>query len=492
MSAVTWRLDARRSYLAHARVLAGRHGPGPWPDGGEPLPDAPEAPPLLSDTVLDGIRAHHTALDDGHDSALALAELIRTVPVDLRALHDAAALVAPLEIADDLVDQLRALHRDDLRTIGRWLAENGTMRSAVALGIILLGVAGDERDRELLLLLGALELLTLYAVVALRNTQPDHDRAVFEMARRVDGWGRIHAVERLTGSADPRIRAWLLRDGFRNRILDEYLAYIAAATGDLAGALAADTIDEALLDGAGDILLALARGGPAEDMRDYTEAPLAIGRYLHHAGRAAPTLHRIGIVGALQRFGADEGWQLAQRCADLTDRPDWRAVLDEALASAELEKFHEAIWPAEQVGRYFTDRLRWHLSHHPYDRTLWFSLLDHHDVGVAVELATRLLPLADLATGPGLVLEEYGDTPSSVLDLVVSRLPEHPGTGSALVRTALSNATVRNRHMALNALETWPPEDPPVGDLRAAEALEPDDELRERLRAQLRRHVERR
>ena len=69
---------------------------------------------------------------------------------------------------------------------------------------MLLGVAGDGRDRDLLLLLGALEDLTLYAVVALARTQPDPDRAVFEMARRVAAWGRIQAVERLKAPATRR------------------------------------------------------------------------------------------------------------------------------------------------------------------------------------------------------------------------------------------------------------------------------------------------
>ncbi|WP_146603884.1 helix-turn-helix domain-containing protein [Micromonospora deserti] len=96
--------------------------------------------------------------------------------------------------------------------------------------------------------MGALEDLTLYAVVALRRSQPDRVDAVFDLARRVDGWDRIHAVNRLADTGDPQIKAWLLREGFRNTILDEYLAHTAATTGDLAGTLAQDTIDEALLE----------------------------------------------------------------------------------------------------------------------------------------------------------------------------------------------------------------------------------------------------
>ncbi|GLY04330.1 hypothetical protein Acsp01_47090 [Actinoplanes sp. NBRC 101535] len=48
-------------YLAHALALSAEHGPGPWPDGGEPTPAAGAARPLISDTVGDGIRTHHMA-----------------------------------------------------------------------------------------------------------------------------------------------------------------------------------------------------------------------------------------------------------------------------------------------------------------------------------------------------------------------------------------------------------------------------------------------
>jgi hypothetical protein len=72
--------------------------------------------------------------------------------------------------------------------------------------------------------LGELEEFTLYAVVALLNTQPGRQRAVFDLARRVTGWGRIHAVERLKDCDDPDVKAWLLRDGFRNDVMDEVVS----------------------------------------------------------------------------------------------------------------------------------------------------------------------------------------------------------------------------------------------------------------------------
>jgi hypothetical protein len=150
--------------------------------------------------------------------------------------------------------------------VARHLTEYGSARNTVKLGIVVLGECGNESDRGLLLLLGAVEEFTLYAVVALIKTQPDRERAAYELARRVKGWGWIHAVERLEDTDDPEIKAWLLREGFRNDIMDEYLAHLAATTGDLYTALLDPDVDGALLEGAGGILAALALGGHAKDM----------------------------------------------------------------------------------------------------------------------------------------------------------------------------------------------------------------------------------
>jgi hypothetical protein len=262
MSGGAWRLpeaaEAQSTYLSHALALAALHGPGPWPDGGYPLPDEdPEREQLMSGAVLDGVRTHHFGSKPDPDAGSRIADLVTdlvTGPPSRQAcasLHAALADHPALDLADALGDQLRRqdLPADRLRAVGRWLAEHGTRREAVAGEIVLLGLAGDERDRDLLLLLGALEDLTLYAVVALVSTQPDRDRAVFELARRVDGWGRIQAAERLTGTSDPEIKGWLLRDGFRNKVMTEYLAHLAATTGELYTALLDPEPDEALLDG---------------------------------------------------------------------------------------------------------------------------------------------------------------------------------------------------------------------------------------------------
>lgn len=456
--------------------------------------------------VLDGVRTHHFGSAPDPDTAARIADLVAdlvTGPSSLRAcagLHAALAGQPALQVADELGRQVRrrGLPADRVRAVGRWLAEYGTRRDAVAGGIVLLGIAGDGRDRDLLLLLGTLEDLTLYAVVALARTQPDPDRAVFEMARRVATWGRIHAVERLEGTSDPQIRGWLLREGFRNEVMNEYLAHLAATTGDLYTALLDPEPDGALLDGASGILDALCgAGGPAKDIRDYPDGPSVIGRYLTLVGDRAPSLARAGIVLGLGDFlesdeaaGLDWGSgspdELRDACRVLARQPSWRAVVEDTLTGPDLAAFRRALWPAAQLGIPTRQRVRARLRTDPFDGYLWHSLLENcpaAETGDLISLAQDLLPLADLAAGPA-ISHGIGPgyyPPDHVLDQIVGWLGAYLGRGWVLIKTALRNPVIRCRNTAIRTLTHWPAQAIPAdaAAVRGALQTEPDPRTRD-------------
>jgi hypothetical protein len=125
------------------------------------------------------------------------------------------------------------------------------------------------------------------------------------------------------------------------------------------------------------------------------------------------------------------------------------------------------------------DRIRARLRSNPHDGYLWQSLTD--DMDDVLVLATELLPIDELATGPSLEVGLGGDSPEHVLDLIVSRLDAHPGKGWHLIRAALANRTIRNRNMAVRALAAWPADlvpDEAVDAIRHAMQLEPDAKVR--------------
>lgn len=61
----------------------------------------------------------------------------------------------------------------------------------------MLGVTGLGADVAVVRMHGAHEEFTLYSAVAVSNGLPDPEAELWALAASVDGWGRIHCVERL-------------------------------------------------------------------------------------------------------------------------------------------------------------------------------------------------------------------------------------------------------------------------------------------------------
>ncbi len=496
-----------------------RYGPGPWPEEAYRLPDDPPPPGddelFMPSVVRDGVETHHfsTPPEAGMATRVA-ATLERMVAADLRhddlvRLHELLADAPALSIADDLLSEIgrRGLPGERVYMIGRHLAEHGTRREAVKIGLVLIGAYGDADDRDLLFALGTLEEFTLFAVVALVRTQPDCDSAVYELARRVEGWGRIHAVERLTGCDDPEIKAWLLREGFRNKVMDEYLAYIAATTGDLYSALLGEDIDDPLLDGAGDILAALAQGGPAQDICDYAEAAPALHRYGELIADREATLRRLhdllAICAMLSHPGSLDGLNWSEQTAEALRRrfvaivrqPRWRDLVLDHLADPRHPRFNLALSAAVDLRLRVIPQVLTRLEIHPLDEVTWHLGIHRataEEARLLVDAAERHLPLRDLANGPGDHLGlGPGYAPDRALESLVHGLGAVPGIGLPLLRTALANRVTRTRHAALRALAEWPASavpDQAVEWVRQAAAVEPRQWLQQEMTAFVARH----
>jgi len=165
--------------------------------------------------------------------------------------------------------------------IGRYLAVRAAHREAVKFGLALVGAFGTAQDLEIPATLGLHDEFTLFAMVAIGRLSSDPEADLWNLAKKVKGWGRVQIVRRLCDTQNPEIQAWMLREGFRNEVMDEYLACICARAGRLHEALNQQFVDRELLDATADIIRALINGGPAEDMDDYEHSADVCEAYLN-------------------------------------------------------------------------------------------------------------------------------------------------------------------------------------------------------------------
>lgn len=456
---------------------------------------------------LDGAVGHHAGGGEAAARADRTGDLFvkaasRATGRRLKKLYAAVSDDSALGYIDPLIERLVQLKPDVARLhgLGRWLATTAPDRGAVKVGLAILGVTGVGDELTVVRTLGAHDEFTLYAAVAIRNGMPEPDRELWALAQVVDGWGRIQCVERLADTEDREIRSWILREGFRNSVMYEYLAYIAATTGDLAAALKGPDVDRELLTAAGQVLSALVMGGPAEDLDDYEQGATAVEAFIGHMTSRADTLDDFHAVAAIEWFlTQDEGWEpraergwtpplrrkLLTQCSEILNRGEWTDKVTDALRSEDRVTFWSADQAARKLGIDTFDLHFERVRKDPFDGP-WYQAwqqADEERVRRLVALARQTLPLDDIGTGPG---DDYEIGPERrahrALDWTLQALREHPGLGGDLLLVGLRSPVTRNRNMALAALKEWPGQTWPPGAQAAVEDLasaDPNEKTRE-------------
>ena len=295
------------------------------------LPDEDTGSVRWAAGAMDGVLLMHTAMKEPAEDVEKVLAAIQAYVADSAtwdALYEVLRTTRALPVLDPLLSRVpnSGLDRRAVRALALRLATTAADREPVKYGLALLGLAGVEADAEIVRVLAGHDEFTLFGLVALaRLTGGDPSTELWELAKRVRGWGRIHLVQRLARYERPEIRRWILVEGFHNDVADEYLALIAAEAGGLADALAADPDDE-LLDSAGDLIgTLLGEGGPAGDITDYADGVRAVTNLLAQLESRASTPARLKTVQEIRDFIGDgrEGWPdgLAASCRRIIDRP---------------------------------------------------------------------------------------------------------------------------------------------------------------------------
>ncbi len=438
-----------------------------------------------ADGALDGTFAHHSATRTSLAIAKRLASKIDRVARygDDRAAATAYAVLKEepvIEIIDPLLEALKELETPidpHLEEFAVKLATRSRDRGPVKAGIALLGAMRAQEHEEIVTVLGKHEEFTLFSAVALSNMFEDPSERLWALAKTVEGWGRIHLVERLVPTDNPQIQRWLRLEGYRNSVLYEYVALTAAVHGRLREALSAPRVDAAELTSAAEIIDALiaAENGAAAGINAYPDAAAAILLYLEHISTAPLELLHLLTANVIleyleedERSDADQlakGWsESALRAVttsgrDYVDRPEWDSLIRAELELDDPIRFDRANRAAKVKD---IDTYDWHvrrLQRDPLDSSAWFNAMQaatQKRIDELVAIAERGLPLDEIASGPGTQLglgKEFAA--HGCLDFILQDLKHFPGKGLRLIATGLRSPVIRNRHMAINALEAY-------------------------------------
>lgn len=476
--------DDRKSIFDHiaAHIEPGRiQG---LSEEGYRLPDEPEADPnsiSFAPGAMDGAFGHHgsTKFDDEIVRSLhsALVSACQSASEhNVQTLYKLILDSSALGVIDPLIERIleeQVLDENRLREIVFWFTIKAPDREPVKFSMALLGLLRGNDDSDIFLTLGRHDEFTLYSAVALSNSEVYGEEALWKLAIAAEGWGRISTVERLADTSSPEIKDWLLREGFKNSVMYEYLACICARAGDLHLALKREEDDPELFNSAVELIdtLVSGEGGPAEGLPDYEHGCAAIQRLLSKGASKFSSASHFWFLWKLKERVAEhlsgervleQDWTdedseaIAEKIEVLLSKGGWKDVLLDALQNGDRQSFWDASRSCEKLGidpwQYFLDRTK-------AGEDYWWDLMRTSDasrIDEVLALAAQQIPLDEIATGPGNNLGlgiEYAA--HSALDFILQDLGNFPGKGWDFVKAGLRSPVIRNRNMAVRTLSEW-------------------------------------
>ena len=474
--------------------------PAPWAPGRvailarivaiEALPDGSLPDPCLTlpdqnawasgGVFAPGARDQHSdGAPSGRERGMAheLATAFQRAAVDhsetrLTELYEPLLAAGALNVAGPLLARLNgAADPARIALLARWLARRAPDIGAVRIGIAVLGQFGDATDADLFMTLGRHEEFTQPCAVALCKLlgAEQSQTAMWNLARRVHGWGRINVVRELAATRCPQIQQWLVRDGYKNTQMHAYLAHLCAVGGQLLEALRSPQVDDRLLIGAGEIIDALLEGrdGPAQRMHDYADGAAVTLAYLECVLRRRPRQPRVAAaliaIANIDAFALP--WESAQlRQARALTRQAlamdyWPALVLQHLREGDDEAFLAAAKVASAFG---VDAWEYQFAKQQSGALdLWADLTDTADpqrVERYVALAVEQLDLTPSSARIGPITDgprAHANTPA--LDWLCIGLRKFSGKGWPILRAALESAQSTNRSNAVDALAAWRP-----------------------------------
>ncbi|MHB8629231.1 MAG: hypothetical protein ACYDBJ_21700 [Aggregatilineales bacterium] len=251
---------------------------------------------------------------------------------------------------------------------------------------------------------------------------------------------------------------------------------------DLKSALSSETIDNGLLDSAGEIIQNMIEEEPDPPIDDYKDAAYVVSRYLHHLEPRAQKLEHFVTVDVIRRYLTDDSWnnqlgsdewyqngwnedvqasviQIADRI--LQDRR-WPDVVKQGFASEDRLQFWLARRAAASLNIDAWDAVWKRLQDNPYSDDLWYSIMlkaNPSNIAMIVQLAIDKLSLDQISTGAAreLGLGPKYEAHRSLAQVVVG-LGQYPGVGWPLIVASLKSPVIHTRNMALRTLRQWPKE----------------------------------
>ena len=418
-----------------------------------------------ADGAMDGVGIYHMGFSDmseeDHD---LMAEAVKAAAkgnydsadalfVGLGKKTSAIFVIDPLQ--SYIIDNKDRLNAGNVFQYAVHAVVDSTDRECLKFGLSLLELFdtdSNEKLKDIIRTVGLSDEFTIFSVFVMLRWD-DGNNEVFEIAKKVHGWGRIHVVERIEPGTD-EIREWMLTEGVHNWVMPAYSALTCWQKSNAEEVLKRSLSDDEFR-GLGDIINGLLDEGPVSGISEIENAEEKITAYLNQAEALASTLDDYEVIRSIRLHYEDEDSadpEIVALCQTILETEKCKKVVTEALKTGKgigLARDLNMDYK-EAIFRVMTDNFeeKYHLCH--------FLCDDLEFRERVIDVFRQKLPLSEMKTEPTKTLGLGKDFwKQSAVESLLQELRNYLPEGLDFVETALQSAPIRTRNFGISALENW-------------------------------------
>ena len=376
------------------------------------------------------------------------------------------------------------------------------------LEIIKLETEKDTIEKVKILALS--DEFTLYCLNILKNLKNSNEE-IFEIAKKVKGWGRIYSIKYLKVTND-EIKEWILEEGCHNYIIPAYTAYTCAKKINLVEILNEDKISSKKFNDISYLMNALLDEEAITGISNLEDRELLIERYLEKAKTLASAEEDYYAIITLKEYiknNKEINNELIKICDEILNSEKTRNIVKELLK--EGYGYNIAKYLGIDIDKYILEYLQDNPLKNPY---IVFNISERENMEKLVSLIEKKLTLEKLEGAPtdkfyskneknkeyiflDTIIKKLGNFGRNEGKFVVSVYPVDPtasmdepenyiGIGENLIICALNSPYVDIRYGAVNKLESWKEKgyilsNEIIENIKKLEKLEVDEELKIKL-----------
>ena len=376
--------------------------------------------------------------------------------------------------------------------------------------LAIMNVETDAETIEKVKILALSDEFTLYCLnifVKLENSNEE----IFEIAKKVKGWGRVHSIGYLEVTND-EIKEWILEEGCHNDVLPAYTAYTCAKKINLVEILNEDKISNKKFNDISYLMNALLDESAITGMSALEDRELLIERYLEKAKTLSSTEDDYRALMTLKEYiknNKEINNDLIKICDKILNSEKTRNNVKELLK--EGYGYNIAKYLGIDTDKYILEYLQNNPLKNPY---IIFNISERENMEKLVSFIEKNLTLEKLKGAPtdkfypkneenkeyiflDTIIRKLGNFGRTERNFVVSLYPVEPtasmdepenfiGIGENLIICALNSPYVDIRYSAVNTLESWKEKgyilsNEIVKNVKNLEKIEVDEELKIKL-----------